>query len=205
MESSRRPRRPNSSRRSDLLAATEDGSLESLGRLLDAYRPFLLTLARRRLQGDLKAKVRPSDIVQETLRKAFVDFERFEPRGEGALTGWLITLLHARVIDARRAIYAKKRDVRRERDLDGEEHKASVARRAKRSKNSAERNEERERLLVALAQVPEHYAQVIRAHHERQLTFAQIGAEIGRSEEAVRKLWKRAMSKLAEVLETPME
>lgn len=197
MNSSRRLR-PSPSKRQRLLKATEDGSLEAIGRVLDAYRPFLLFTAKEKLSGLPKDKVRPSDVVQDTLRAAFVRFATFVPRGEGAFSGWLLALLENKAIDARRRLFAKKRDVRRERELGSGELDEAVLRRARSDEPSAvEVEEQRGKVLAALPHLPAKYAYVIRAHHERHLTFDEIGKELGCSAEAVRKLWKRATLMLA--------
>lgn len=48
----------------------------------------------------------------------------------------------------------------------------------------------------ALARLPELCRQVIDLHHRRHLSFADIAPLIGRSPEAVRALWARAVETL---------
>jgi RNA polymerase sigma-70 factor, ECF subfamily len=54
-------------------------------------------------------------------------------------------------------------------------------------------DEEAEALRAAVERLPGDYRQVIELRYYRQLAFEQIGDEMGRSPEAARKLWVRAM------------
>ena len=59
------------------LPAARAGSSEALGQMLDAYRAYLLQIAGRELDTQLRAKAGASDLVQETLLEAFRDFAGF--------------------------------------------------------------------------------------------------------------------------------
>ena len=48
------------------LPAARAGSREALGKLLEAARQYLLSIARQEFDPDLRAKNSPSDVVQET-------------------------------------------------------------------------------------------------------------------------------------------
>ena len=52
------------------LAAARTGSSEALGQALQACRGYLLLLAERELDPDLRAKGGASDVVQETFLEA---------------------------------------------------------------------------------------------------------------------------------------
>ena len=53
------------------------GSSEALGRLLELCRPYLTLVADQHLSPNLRAKVNPSDLVQDTCLEAHRDFARF--------------------------------------------------------------------------------------------------------------------------------
>jgi RNA polymerase sigma factor (sigma-70 family) len=53
----------------------------------------------------------------------------------------------------------------------------------------------------ALEQLPEHYRQVIHWRNYERLEFEDIGRRLGRSAEAARKLWGRAIEQLQRLLE----
>jgi RNA polymerase sigma factor (sigma-70 family) len=46
----------------------------------------------------------------------------------------------------------------------------------------------------ALAQLPEHYRQVVRQHNQENLSFEEIGRLTGQTADAVRKIWLRFAS-----------
>jgi DNA-directed RNA polymerase specialized sigma24 family protein len=60
---------------------------------------------------------------------------------------------------------------------------------------AARRREEGE-LEAALARLPELYRQVILLRHREHCSFADIGRAMRRSEDAVHKLWVRAVEQL---------
>ena len=59
--------------------------------------------------------------------------------------------------------------------------------------------------LRALARLPEDYRRVIALRYEQGQSFADIGQAMGRSSEAVRKLWFRAIERLRKELNAAHE
>ncbi len=57
-----------------------------------------------------------------------------------------------------------------------------------------------QRLQQALRQLSPDHEAVIRLRNWERLSFAEIGQRLGRSEEAAKKLWARAITRLKEVL-----
>ena len=70
-----------------LFASALEGSTSCLGRLLTIYTNYLKLLVTAQLDGRLRARVSPSDIVQETFFEAHRDFpqswSRWAPRVSG--------------------------------------------------------------------------------------------------------------------------
>ena len=62
-------------------------------------------------------------------------------------------------------------------------------------------NEKIELLQSALAKMPEDFAAVIRLRNLEELTFNEIAERMGRSYNAVAKLWQRAIVQLEQQLE----
>ncbi len=60
------------------LADARAGSREALGGLLEGCRRYLLAIAERQLDPELKSKGGASDLVQETFLEAQRDFARFQ-------------------------------------------------------------------------------------------------------------------------------
>src|SRR5262249_9076640 len=75
------------------ITAARNGSSEALGWLLEVCRPYLLLLANRHIQPDLKVKVGASDLVQETFLEAQRDFAGFRGGSEAELLAWLRQIL----------------------------------------------------------------------------------------------------------------
>ena len=76
-----------------LLAAARAGSREALGWSMEAHRHYLLAVAERQLDPDLRAKGGASDLVQETFLEAQRDFARFQGSSPDELRAWLRQVL----------------------------------------------------------------------------------------------------------------
>src|SRR5260370_27853733 len=77
----------------DWLTSARAGSREALGQALDCCRNYLLKVAQRELDPDLRAKGGASDLVQETFLEAQRDFAQFQGSSEVELRAWLSRLL----------------------------------------------------------------------------------------------------------------
>src|SRR5947207_1006308 len=64
----------------------------------------------------------------------------------------------------------------------------------------AARREQAVLLAGALAQLPEHYREVIILHHLEGLTLVQVAVRLQRTEDSVDKLWTRALLQLRRAL-----
>lgn len=181
-----------------LLQEACGGSRDSLGKVLEECRAFLLLLAAEELSREVRGKGSPSDLVQQSLLEAQRDFAQFHGNTHDDLVIWLRGILLHNVSDFHdRYCAAGKRCVFRETSLDriavGTERLTS----AEPSPSSHARLAERERLVrEAIAQLPADYAEVILLRHFEHLAFAAVAARMQRSPEAVRKLWRRAIKRL---------
>ena len=68
--------------------------------------------------------------------------------------------------------------------------------------HSAIRREDANVLADVLASMPDDYQTILRLRYWEGLTFPQIADRIGRSEEAGRKLWYRALARLTVELQS---
>jgi RNA polymerase sigma-70 factor (ECF subfamily) len=190
-----------------LLEEVRGGNPDAMGPLLEHYSHYLSLLARLQIARRLQGKADPSDLVQETLLKAHRDFAGFKGSSEAELTCWLRQLLATSLAGlVRRYLGTQRRDVRLEEqlvdDLDRSSRMVGQALATTQSTPSeqAARREQAVLLAEALAQLPDHYREVIILHHLEGLTLAQTAARLGRTADSVEKLWMRALLRLKSVL-----
>jgi RNA polymerase sigma-70 factor (ECF subfamily) len=188
--------------------AARAGSREALGRLLEAARQYLVTIARQELEAELRAKNSPSDLVQETFVEAQRAFGNFQGETEAELLAWLRQLLLHRVGKLRRSFRdTQKRRLTREVALGGDSSSdgpaAALAANVLSPSGQAMEHEQDQALQAALARLPEDYRRVIILRYQDQLPFEEIGRLLQRSPDAARKLWARAVEWLQEELDPP--
>jgi RNA polymerase sigma-70 factor (ECF subfamily) len=188
----------------DWLSAARAGSREALGRALDGTRHYLLGIAERELDADLRAKGGASDLVQDTFIDAQQLFARFEGTTEAEWLAWLRRLLLYNLAGFARRYRAGKRDAAREAALGGAGSSAGWGSRlaAEGGTPSAPVRdaEEAAALDLAMAKLPEDYRQVLRWRYQDDLSFEEIGSRMGRTANAARKLWVRAVHQLQQEL-----
>jgi len=167
-----------------LLDQARTGDQESLGLLLKSY----------------------FDVVQETLLEAHRDFSSFVGTSIEEFTGWLRRILFNNLATAIEAhILASKRDVRKQRELEGDNKDASqfdgvfdFGLQADVSSPSSplHRDESLRELKLAISRLPDTYRTVIEMRNFQGLSFAEIAKRVNRNSGAVRMLWVRAVEKL---------
>ncbi len=180
------------------LGNAREGSAEALGLLLEHYRKYLLLVAHREIDPALRAKGGASDLVQDTFLEAQRDFPRFTGTTEADLRSWLRRLLLNNVGTFQRSYHGTaKRAIGREVNLGPVDSGLGlIDRLAVEGPTPSRLAMERERgeaIKCALARLPDDYRQVIALRYEEERSFEEIGRIMGRSAEAVRKLWARAM------------
>jgi RNA polymerase sigma-70 factor (ECF subfamily) len=183
------------------LAAAQAGSREALGQVLETFRAYLLLIADRELDSELRAKGGASDLVQETFLEAQRDFGGFHGNSGDELRAWLRRLLLNNVANFTRQYRARaKREVGREVPLEagGSSHErgAGLAADMLSPSGQAAAHEQAEALARAVQRLPPDYRQVLALRHEEQLGFEQIGQRMQRTANAARMLWLRAVERL---------
>jgi RNA polymerase sigma-70 factor (ECF subfamily) len=155
---------------------------------LQQCRSYLLNLAHQYLEDDLRATLSAADLAQETLLRAARGFDGFRGASGAELLGWLRPILLNRLADE--AAGQRRRPAVPLADLDPVADDSTPSARLM-------RQEESEALAGVLAQLPEPQRQVVLLCHRDNLTWAQIGARLGRSADAARMLYGRAVTELA--------
>lgn len=157
--------------------------------MLALFEPYLRGVAIREWRRSLAFKDSISDLVQESLAAGVQDFNAFEGKTEGELAAWLRRILFRIMQSKLRKYKTKKGDIGREtahntQDISSGEPTPSEI---------MNQIEQRLRLEIALQEIAAHYRQVIELHHIDGLTFAEIGVQLGKTGEAVRKMWVRGL------------
>lgn len=189
-----------------LLSAARAGSAEAMGQVFEVFREYLLSIANQKLDPALRAKGGASDIVQETFLEAQRDIAQFAGTTSAELKAWLVRLMVNNAMNFARTYKATdKRQVSREvglpqntptgpagGDLPGDTPTPSVEMMA----------EERAiALKQAIARLPEDYQRVIVLRNQDDRAFGDIAELMGRTENAVRKLWFRAVEQLQQEMD----
>jgi RNA polymerase sigma-70 factor, ECF subfamily len=168
---------------------------------LEACRLYLLSIADRQLDEDLRAKGGASDLVQETFLEAQRDFQQFRGSSADELRAWLRqVLLHNLGAFTRRFRTTSKRAVGLEVALQTAGSSADLGGRLEGSNLSPSALAiEAEQVLAlrrALERLPEECRRVVVLRFEEGRSFEEIGLLTDRSPAAARKVWSRAMEKL---------
>src|SRR5688572_18475899 len=175
---------------------------------LENFRSYLGLLARLELDARLRAKLDPSDVVQQTL---------LEPhRSKGLLRGhtpaqqaaWLRQILVQNLANVERDLRRAKRDVNRERSLEAAVEESSaclggwlVAEQSSPSEK-ASHQEGLLRLADALASLPEMEQEALVLRHCKDWTLAEISERLGVNRNAVARLLRRGHEALRERLKS---
>ena len=187
---------------SELIRQARKGDALAINALLDHYRNYLKLLARSQIDRRLRARVAPSDLVQETLLDAFQQFANFRGTEAGELLAFLRTILARRLADKFRFHHAKKRDLRRERALEEALIQSSIAvERALASPDpsvtsKAIHAERAVQLADALERLPQDYRDVVVLREVQKQSFEEVAMQMERTSGAVRMLWVRALERL---------
>jgi len=191
-----------------LIDEVRQGGSQRLGELLESYRNYLRLLATTQIDDKLRARLSPSDLVQETMLGAYRDFPQFRGGSERELLAWLRQILINRLhVFVQKHVLAAKRDVRREFSL--EEMGAALARSSANLKagciladgaptpgSEVIRRENAVLLADHLAEMTPLYRDVIILRNLQGLSFIQVAKKLDRSSGATRMLWLRAIKQL---------
>jgi RNA polymerase sigma-70 factor (ECF subfamily) len=180
---------------------------DARGRLLESFRGYLLMIAGEEIDPALRAKGGASDLVQETFLEAHRDFDQFRGTDEAELLAWLRRLLLNNVANfARRYRGTEKRQVDREVPLGADESAGGGAPLPADGPTPSwvvAQHEQAENLGRALARLPDDYRTVLLLRHQEGLSFPEIAERMGRTPNAVHKLWARAVERLEQELANP--
>jgi RNA polymerase sigma-70 factor (ECF subfamily) len=135
-----------------------------------------------------------SDVIQRALLNAYKHACQFQGRTFAEWLGWLTAIVRNETVHTMQYYQREVRDVRREQPLTPElvaDRQALAA-----PEEQAQRRERAAVVLDALERLPEEYRKVLELRNFEDLPFAAVAAHLGRSVDAVRQLWVRAVRSL---------
>jgi len=147
------------------------------------------------IPDSFRGRVDKSDLVQDVLLKISENdygLDAMKPQEQRA---FLRKMLSSRIVDLARTHLCFKRDVRREQPLENDPLGSDST-----PSSILVWNENQDALQAALHELPVDHQTVLRLRHREGMTFPQIGEIMGRSPDAVRILWGRALVRLTERL-----
>ena len=185
----------------ELLQRFREGDGEALCALVERHEEVLRHRIRRLLPKYLRRRVSIDDILQESRVVALERCHDFEDRGSDAFRNWILGIAEMK---ARRAVQhhvkvrkrAAGKEVTRARRPETRDFAAQVL-----TPSQAAMNVElAQRTREALASLPDDYLEVIRLARDEQLPLNEVARRIGRSHDATRKLYGRALVRLGKEL-----
>jgi RNA polymerase sigma-70 factor, ECF subfamily len=180
---------------------------EQINQELARFKAYLETLARVQIDARLRAAFGFSDVVQQTLVKAFEAIDDLRRMDEAGQRRYLRRMLLNRLKDLVRYATAEIRDRRLQRSLEASAEQSSL-----RLANALAlegstpdvrliREEREAALLDALSRLPEREREALVLQKFQNWKLDEIAAHLGCTSGAVAGLHARALRRLAEFLE----
>lgn len=187
-----------------------EGKAEALGALLEAYRNYLRILAATCISRDVRGKTDASDVVQEAMIKAHQSFHQFRGTTEQEWISWIRRILANTLTDLHRKFSLAGRKVSRERSLESSmDHSSLMLRNLVPAHGASPSQEAQKRemsvvLADALSDLGPEYREVVILRSLQEIGWDEIGERIGKTPDAARMLWTRAMHEVGVLLKRRM-
>ena len=152
------------------------------------------------LPRNLRRKVSASDLLQETRIVALRRCIEFHTQADGTFKGWLLRIVRHKVGDAiRQYMGTAKRGAVGEVERDARPETADFVAPQPSPSEVAIAAELRDRILNAMQALPDDYREVLHLTRFDQLTVAEAAKRMGRSPDATRKLYGRALERFTKL------
>jgi RNA polymerase sigma-70 factor (ECF subfamily) len=157
---------------------------------------------------ELRVKLESMDLVQDVFVSALKDLRGFTYKSAGDFVRWLARITENRLRDNLDRLHAGKRDIRREIRLNTwgptlEDSFATAMEPIDATTPSAiiSKREDFDKLAKAIDALKPEYRQVIVLAKIEGLAYTEIGSKLGKSPDAVRMMFSRAMAALSGAFE----
>jgi RNA polymerase sigma-70 factor (ECF subfamily) len=178
------------------------GNEEAFRELYNRYAPQVLGYMRRRMPAKLKKRVSVADLLQETYATAFRRLPDYKGPRETSFRHWLLTIADYKLKEAsRHHLDVAKRAAGMEMTRTQRPETHAFGGREPTPSAEAIASETAGALDIAMQALPDDYRTILYLVHEQGYAVADAAGQIDRSVAATRKLYGRAVSKLAEELE----
>jgi RNA polymerase sigma-70 factor (ECF subfamily) len=168
-----------------LLDGARAGDARARGELFESLRARLVLWCASRMSADLRAKVEAEDLAQEILLAVCRDLDTYQGTDRRSFYAWVFRIAENRIRDAADHFGAAKRQpVELPRSWQTTPGTAAV------------RNESVQRLAEAIERLPEDHRRIVQLRRLEERDFADIARTVGRSENAVRIVYCRALKAL---------
>lgn len=185
----------------ELLSRARTGDSEALEELIRRHEAEIRGTIRRLLSPRVLRRLTVSDVLQETRVVAHERIGHFEGDGGDSLRRWLCAIAERKARRAvQRHVRVRMRSIEREvtraqrlptgQFLGGSPTASQVAMAA----------EAAELARRALGKLPPDHQEILRLCREEGLAFKEAAQRMGRSYEATKKLYARALSRFSEEL-----
>jgi len=179
-----------------LLQRFREGDESAFAELYDRYGPMLSRRIERDLPERLRRKVAISDVLQESLLTAYDKRDDLRAASEVEFRSWLLGIIDHKVLEAIRHHEAtQKRSTKREVTRGLRQETAAFSAGQASPSQAAVGAELHSIAQHAMRRLPPDYREVLRLAQQEHLTLAQAAQEMGRSHEATKKLYGRALTR----------
>jgi RNA polymerase sigma-70 factor (ECF subfamily) len=196
-----------------LVEQARKGDTEARKSLFERHRPRLRQMVSLRLDPRLAARVDPSDVVQEALATAYPRLDEYLRDPPLPFYPWLRQFAWDTLLQLhRRHVAARRRSVTREEAWQPGLSSESALRLSQRllsrgssPSNHVIRQELRDRLQAALAQLAPNDREILVMRNLEQMPAVEIAAVLGIKEGTVRVRHLRALERLRALLDLEEE
>lgn len=191
---------PQEADRSFSLTSADSGKL---GHLLEFHRAYLRRLVLLRMDGRLRTRIDPSDVIQETHLGISRRLRREPIAVSASVRVWLRENTLRTLVDLqRRHVIAKKRSIMREVSLDDQSSLDLLARFTDCPSDIARRKEMADKVREAMSSLAVTDREMLVLRHVEQLTLVEAGEVLRITPDAASKRYGRAILKLRSALHT---
>ncbi len=187
------------SQTTQLLLRAKLGQAEAIEDLYSRIGSRLLSLIRLRLGPSLANSVEAEDVAQEVLARSFAHLGDFEQETSRSFFAWLATIASNVIRDLADYHCRARRDQRQTLpvcELPGE-----IVQKHRSALSQLIRDEQWLRLERGMGLLDAPYQEILLLRQWEERTFKEIGEILGKSEDACRMRFTRALAKLTMVMQ----